>query len=79
MNRQLNKSTRQYVFNELVLQRFNKVQLFISINVSNQISIPVLSYCRTVVLWYCCIVVLRYFCMETIQLISTHTKEYDNK
>jgi hypothetical protein len=52
MNRQLNKSTRQYVFNELVLQRFNKVQLFISINASIQINIPVLTYCRTVVLLY---------------------------
>jgi hypothetical protein len=50
MNRQLNKSTRQFVFNELVLQRFPEVQMFISINVNSQNSIPLLTYCRTVVL-----------------------------
>jgi|WetSurMetagenome_2_1015567.scaffolds.fasta_scaffold300631_2 hypothetical protein len=44
MNKQLNKSTRQYAFNELVLQRFPKVHMFISINVCSQFNIPVLMY-----------------------------------
>jgi|WetSurMetagenome_2_1015567.scaffolds.fasta_scaffold12772_2 hypothetical protein len=44
MNRQLNKSTRQYVFNELVLQRFPEVQMFFIIDVYIQISIPVMTY-----------------------------------
>jgi len=44
MNRQLNKSTRQYVFNKLVLQHFPEVHMFISINVSIQLNIHLLTY-----------------------------------